>query len=70
MPAAKWRFRADDGQRNVFLLREIGQRLRIGDRDVFQAIVECRAAVARRDIDHLNPFGLRQFPGEGVFAAA
>jgi hypothetical protein len=61
---------ADQGQGDVFGHHEVGQRGRVRDVDVDQARIARGAAVARRDIDHLDAVGLGQFPGQGVFTAA
>ncbi len=63
-------FRADHGQRNLLFLGEIGERGRIGDVDIEQTLVLSRAAVARRDINHLHARRLRELPCERMFATA
>ena len=64
------RLRADDGERDLLALREVGQLVQVGDEDVAQSLVGRRAAVARRHVDHLDPLGFGELPGDRVFAPA
>ena len=63
---------ADDGQIDLFALRERDQAGDIVDRhrDVATARFGGRAGVARGDQHFFDARGLRAFPGEGVLASA
>ena len=63
-------FRADHGQGDLLLQRPVAQLAQIGDGDVLQPRVERGAAVAGRHVDGLHLGGLREFPRQGVLAAA
>ena len=60
---------SDHGQANLLLLSEICQRLDIGEIDVDQTRVTRGTAIARRNIDLLDPWALRQLPGQRMLAA-
>ena len=65
----KRRFGADDGEGDAFFARELGQFFKTFQRAVVQLFFARGARVAGGD-KHLRDFGrLRQFPGNGVFAA-
>lgn len=66
------RFRANDGQIDVLILREAKQRRNIGDADgdVLQRRLQSGIGVARRDIDGINQRRLSRFPGQRVLAPA
>ena len=64
------RFRADDGEVDLVLLGEIGQRFRIGDVEVFQLVLARRAGIAGGDQDLLQAGGLGEAPGQRVLATA
>ncbi|MNK95871.1 hypothetical protein D3C87_1161300 [compost metagenome] len=61
---------ADHGERHPFALHEGGEHLGIGQRHVLQALVERRAAVARRHVHHLHLGGLGHFPRQRVLTSA
>ena len=61
-------FRADNGQVDAVLFGKVGELDRVGDRQVFQFKLTCRAGVARCDIDLLQAGGFSQMPGQRVFA--
>ena len=63
------RFRTDHGQCHLFFLRKIGKRCRVGDVHIFHAGIERRTAIAGGDQHDLDALGLRQLPGESMFAA-
>ena len=66
------RFRANDGQVDIFILGEAKQRRNIGnaDGDVLQRRLQRGTGVAWRDVDGINQRRLGRFPGQGVFAPA
>ena len=64
------RFRADDRERNLFLLREIGKLHGVGDEDVLQPGIERGTSIARSDQNDLYALGLGHFPGQSMFTAA
>ncbi|MNN32543.1 hypothetical protein D3C81_1462660 [compost metagenome] len=61
--------RPDHGKGHAFALGKGGDDLRIGQRNVLQALVERGPAVARRHVHHLYLGGLGQFPGQRVFTS-
>ena len=64
------RFRADDGEVNFFLFGEIGERLRIGNGQVFHLDLVRRARISRCDVDFLKPRRFGEAPGQCMFATA
>jgi hypothetical protein len=64
------RFRPHQRERDAFAFREIGQRVERRDVDVLQTLVLRRAAIAGRDVDHLDARRLRELPRQRMFAAA
>ena len=64
------RFRADDGEVDLLVERELGELGEVGDGDVLQMRLERRAGIARRDEDGLDALALRQLPGQRVLAPA
>ena len=63
-------FGADHCQMDAVLCGKIGECHRIGDVEVFQFLLACRAGIAGRDVNFLHAGCLRQAPGHGVLAAA
>ncbi len=63
-------FRPNQREGDLFFLNEIGECGRIGDVDVAQTFVLGGAAVARSNVDELNPRRLRELPCERMFATA
>jgi hypothetical protein len=63
------RFGADHRQHDLFFQRPLPQQRYVGDVDVFQPAIERRAAIARGDVDGLQPGRLRELPGQRVFPA-
>jgi len=63
------RFGPDERECDAFAFREVGERVERRDVDVLQTLVLRRAAIAGRDIDHLNARRLRELPRERMFAA-
>ena len=66
------RFRADDGQIDLFVLREIQQRRDIGyaDSDVLQCGFQRSACITRSNKNSFNQRRLGRFPGQRVLAPA
>src|SRR5437867_1428374 len=69
-PASQWVFRPNDRQLDVFLFDEAEQPVEViyVHRDVDALLFH--AGVARSAVDLLDARRLRQFPDEGVLAAA
>ena len=65
------RFRADHGERDVRLAAdEFNQRGNVRQWHVVEPVLGRRAAVAGRDEDLRDAGGLRELPGQSVFASA
>ena len=62
-------FGADDGQADLVLLRPLAQLHDVGNGNVFQPVVQRRAAVAGGDVDPFHLGRLGQLPGQCVFTA-
>src|SRR5690606_15446107 len=63
------RFGPDHGEGQLLALGERGQGVQVGDRQVDQVALARGAAVARRDVDHLDPRRLGEPPGQRMLAA-